>query len=161
MAREEDTSRTTNIPSMDDSSRPTPTVPSQGSQSQADRGATSLGKAKRKPLRARLDVWDHFTKFINSEGQIKGRCNYCSREFHCDPKKNGTTALRNHMGTCKKHPHALETHQMQLNLQPTSTGAGREGESTGLVNWIFNQVLARKALARMVIVDEIPFKFVE
>ena len=31
MAREEDTSHTTNIPSMDDSSRPTPIVPSQGS----------------------------------------------------------------------------------------------------------------------------------
>ena len=65
------------------------------------------------------------------------------------------------MGTCKKHPHALETHQMQLNLQPTSTGVGRQGESMGLVNWRFDQVLARKALARMVIVDEMPFKFVE
>ena len=134
MAREEDTSRTTNIPSMDDSSRPTPTVPSQGTQSQADRGATSLGKARRKTLRGRSDVWDHFTKFINSEDQIKGRCNYCSREFHCDPKKNGTMALRNHMRTCKKHRHALETHQMQLNLQQSSTLGEKEGESMGLVN---------------------------
>ena len=146
---------------MDDSSRPTQIIQSQGSQSQDDRGATSLGKTKRKIIRARSDVWDHFTKFTNSEGQIKGRCSYYSREFHSDPKKNGTRALRNHMGTCKKHPHALETHQMQLNLQPTSTGAGRQGESTGLVNWRFDQVLARKALARMVIVDEMPFKFVE
>ena len=72
MARKEDTSHTTNIPSMDDSSRSAPIVPSQGSQSQADRGATSLGKAKRKTLRARSDVWDHFTKFTNLEGQIKG-----------------------------------------------------------------------------------------
>ena len=31
----------------------------------------------------------------------------------------------------------------------------------GLVNWKFDQVLARKALARMMMVDEMPFKFVE
>ena len=119
---------------MDDSSRPTLIVPSQGSQSQADRSATSLGKGKRKTIRVRSYMWDHFTKFTNSEDQIKGICNYCSREFHCDPKKNRTRALRNHMGTYKKHPHALETHQMQLNLQQTLTGGEREGESIGLVN---------------------------
>ena len=70
-------------------------------------------------------------------------------------------ALRNHMGTCKKHPHALETHQMQLNLQQTSIGGEREMESLGLVNWKFDQVFPGKILARMVMVDEMPFKFVE
>ena len=86
MVREESTSHTINIPSMDNSSRSAPIIPSQGSQSQADKGATLLGKAKRKTIRARSDVWDHFTKFTNAKGQIKGRYSYCSRKFHCDPK---------------------------------------------------------------------------
>jgi len=114
MAREEDISHTTNIPSMDDSSKPALITPSQRSQPENERGVTSLGKIKRKPIRGRSDVWGHFTKFTNSEGVIKGRCNYCSRKFHSDPQKNGITGLRNHMSSCKKHPHAVESCQMKL-----------------------------------------------
>ena len=128
MAREEDMTRTTNIPtSMDDSSRPAPIAPTQDSQLKNDKGTTSLGKVKRKPIRARLEVWDHFTKFTNSDGEIKRRCNYCSKEFHCDLKKNGTTALRNHMGNCKKHCCAVKSRQMELHFQSTTTKGGREG----------------------------------
>ena len=112
---------TTNIPSIDDSSRPAPIVPTQDSQLENDRVATSLGKAKRKPIRVRSKVWDHFIKFTNSKGEIRERCNYCSKEFHCDPKKNGTTALRNHMGTFKKRPHTVEC-QMELHFQSTAIG---------------------------------------
>ena len=163
MAREEDMTHTTNIPSVDDSSRPAPIAPTQDSQLENDRVATSLGKAKRKPIRARSEVWDHFTKFTNSEGDIKGKCNYCSKEFHCDPKKNGTTALRNHMGNCKKHPHVVESRQMELHLKSTATGGEREGGDNvvEVVNWKFDQVLARKDLGCMLMVDELPFKFVE
>ena len=108
-----------------DSSKPTPIVSS--SQPQDDKGATSLGKSKRKAIKSRSDIWDHFTKFANDEGQIKEKCNYFSREFNCDPKKEyGTTALRNHMRTCKKHPYTIESHQMELYLQSTKIEGERE-----------------------------------
>ncbi|KAF2309284.1 hypothetical protein GH714_001507 [Hevea brasiliensis] len=75
--------------------------------------ATSLkSKVKRKPVRPRSTVWDHFTKFKTDDGDTKGKCNYCNKEFYCDPKRNGTTALRNHMNICKKHPQAIETRCM-------------------------------------------------
>ena len=44
-------------------------------------------KKRRKPLSKRADCWEHFTKFTDNKGQLKGKCNYCSREFYCDLKK--------------------------------------------------------------------------
>jgi len=56
MAREKDTSHTTNN-STDDSLKPAPiTAPS---QAQDDACATSFGKSKRKTIKYRSKVWDH------------------------------------------------------------------------------------------------------
>ncbi|KAG8644083.1 hypothetical protein MANES_11G097150v8 [Manihot esculenta] len=100
---------------------------------------TTSSKAKRKSVKPRSAVWDHFTKFVSDEGELKGKCNYCKKEFCCDPKRNGTTALRNHLNSCKKHPHSIETRQAQLSLQKK----------------------CKKALVHMIIIDELPFRFVE
>ncbi|KAF2289425.1 hypothetical protein GH714_036119 [Hevea brasiliensis] len=107
----------------------------------------------------RSTVWDHFTKFKTDNGDTKGKCNYCNKEFCCDPKRNGTTALRNHMNTCKKHPHAIETRQALLDLQPNSNNV--EGEVGTLTTWKYDENAIREALVSMIIIDELTFKFVE
>ncbi|XP_077222135.1 zinc finger BED domain-containing protein RICESLEEPER 2-like [Tasmannia lanceolata] len=119
--------------------------------------ATSL---KRKSMKPRSDVWDHYTKFVDEEGEHKSRCGYCEKEFHSDPRRNGTSALKTHISSCKKSPPPnINTKQTQLNYQPIK---GQEGDGSGtLTNWKFDQEAIRNALARMIIVDEIPFKFVE
>ena len=111
-------------------------------------------KKRRKPLSKRADCWEHFTKFTDNKGQLKGKCNYCSREFYCDPKKNGTSSLNAHMGKCTKFPSSVENTQTQLNLS-----RGLDGGA--LSTWKFDNELARKAVALMIIMDEKSFKSVE
>lgn len=53
--------------------------------------------------RARSDVWEHFTKFIE-DGEVKGKCNYCPKTYLCDSKRYGTSTLKNHMTHCIHNP---------------------------------------------------------
>ncbi|XP_077221637.1 zinc finger BED domain-containing protein RICESLEEPER 1-like [Tasmannia lanceolata] len=108
-------------------------------------------------MKLRSEVWEHFAKFVNEEGESKGRCKYCEKELFCDPRRNGTTSLRNHTYSCKKFPTNVSTKQTQLNYQPIR---GQEGDDSGtLTSWKFDQEAIRNALARMIIVDELPLKF--
>ncbi|KAI9119846.1 hypothetical protein K1719_009235 [Acacia pycnantha] len=84
-------------------------------------------------MKQRSKVWDHFTKFVNDAGEIKGKCNYCASVLACDPKSNGTTALNNHFANvCKKKPPPEELKQSHLNYNA-------EGDKFSLVNWKFDQ----------------------
>ncbi|WOK98423.1 zinc finger BED domain-containing protein RICESLEEPER 1-like [Canna indica] len=74
-----------------------------------------------------------------------------------DTKKNERNALNYHVKTCKKIPGNEDKTWSQLSLQPFG-----DGESMGtLSTWKFDQAVVRKSLARMIIVDELPIKFVE
>ena len=79
---------------------------------------------KRKAMATRLEVWNHFTKFINNEGGKKARCNYCRKEYFCDGKRNGTGSMKYHMNLCNQNPNNIDTTQAQLVLQ----SKGFEGE---------------------------------
>ncbi|EOX93628.1 Uncharacterized protein TCM_002516 [Theobroma cacao] len=63
------------------------------------------------------EVWKHFTKFINNQGESKARCNYCGRELSVNTKYNGTNALKNHMNSCEKFSSALDYIQIELAFQ--------------------------------------------
>lgn len=57
-----------------------------------------------------------------------------------------------------KNPHSKDKRQALLTFMPNSNCS----ENVGVVGtWSFDQDMIRKALSRMVIVDELPFKFVE
>ena len=114
----------------------------------------SSAKRKRKPIDKRSDVWDHFTKFTDAEGSLKSRCNYCDKEYYSDPSKNGTSSLRAHLKTCNKLPLSGESKQTQLSIQSV-------GGSDLLKKWRFDQKASRHKLASMIIIDELPFRFVE
>ncbi|KAL4283691.1 hypothetical protein GQ457_16G010400 [Hibiscus cannabinus] len=126
-----------------------------GASSQSN---TTRVAAKQKTITPRSEVWSHFTKFVSSEGQSKGKCNYCDREFCCDGKKNGTGSLKYHMKQCKKSPtNVLGNSQCQLILP----NKGLEGEVGQISTWKFDQEATRNALAQMIVIGEMPFKFVE
>ena len=55
-----------------------------------------ISTGKRKSIKPQAEVWNHFTKFVNEQGEHKARCNYCDREFCAYPKLNGTTSLNFH-----------------------------------------------------------------
>ncbi|XP_077240361.1 zinc finger BED domain-containing protein RICESLEEPER 2-like [Tasmannia lanceolata] len=134
-------------------------IVSDQSSNPTDSSHTVATSQKRKGMKPRSGVWENFAKFANEEGETKGRCNYCEKELFCDPRKNGTTALWNHINSCRKFPSNKSTKQTLLNLKPIT---GQEGDGIGsLTNWKFDQESIRNASARMIIVDELPFKYVE
>ncbi|XP_050222749.1 zinc finger BED domain-containing protein RICESLEEPER 3-like [Mercurialis annua] len=120
---------------------------------------------KRKEPHQRSVVWDHFNPIKDPDGVIiQAKCSYCARVYNCHAKKNGTSTLRGHMLRCTKHPHSLETRQALLSFQPVvnvgqvpNTGV----DMCTVSNWKFDQEAIRQDIAYMVIVDELPLKFVE
>ena len=98
-------------------------------------------------------VWDHFENFIDEEGRTKARCIYCSKEYMADSKIYGTSNLKNHTLICPEYLFN-ELHDGQ---DPLS----KDVEEVNLVRRTFTNVVGRKVLAEMIILDELPFKFVE
>lgn len=92
---------------------------------------------------------------MDAEGLKRARCNYCGKEYFSDSSQNGTSTLLKHIRACKKLPLSGESKQTQLSLH--SVG-GNDGI---LKNWRFDQKTSRYKLAFMVIIDELPFIFVE
>ncbi|KAI9079163.1 hypothetical protein K1719_038889 [Acacia pycnantha] len=121
-----------NQASMADQGASLPTTGQSASASVTNK-ASSVVTGKRKAMKQRSKVWDHFSKFVNEKGDIKGKCNYCEAVLACDPKNNGTTALNNHfVNACKKKPPPEELKQGHLNYSA-------EGDKLNLVNWKFDQ----------------------
>ncbi|XP_042988648.1 uncharacterized protein LOC122316179 [Carya illinoinensis] len=104
-------------------------------------------------------VWDHFTR-ISKGDPTKPRvaCNYCGASYACDTKINGTKSMKHHIEKqCKKGPFK------NTDKSQTTLGWKMEGGSGGgrLVPISFSVEACRQALTEMIIVDELPFRFVE
>ncbi|CAL5438787.1 unnamed protein product [Camellia sinensis] len=115
-----------------------------------------------KGKRERSLVWDRFTKLKCESGKRpRASCNYCGTTYACDPKIYGTTSMRAHIESkCKKYPLRQDEKQSTVGFKPKNeTG---DGETVGnLVAVSFSVDACRKALAKMIIIGELPFKFVE
>ena len=88
----------------------------------------------------------------------RSECKYCKNQYNCHGQTNGTSGMLQHMNVCKKWHFPCDDKQKTLSFQ-----AKREGESSSnvLVVANYSEERIRSALARMIIIDELPFKFVE
>ncbi|XP_050212795.1 zinc finger BED domain-containing protein RICESLEEPER 2-like [Mercurialis annua] len=134
---------------------------------QADTGtenAKILQGKKRKQIVSRSIVWDHFKRITDDDGKvISAKCLYCAKIYQSSTKLNGTSTLRAHMLACLKNPQSRDTRQALLTLQ-TTMNVPDVGEDEGIGKlgaWKFSQELIRNAVAFMIIVDELPIRFVE
>ena len=100
-----------------------------------------------------LTAWDHFEKFIDEECRTKARCICCSKKYMADSKIYGTSNLKYHTPICPKYLFN-ELHDRQ---DPLS----KDVEEGNLVPKTFTNVVGRKVLAEMIILDELLFRFVE
>ncbi|CAN1278770.1 Zinc finger BED domain-containing protein RICESLEEPER 2 [Linum perenne] len=100
-------------------------------------------------------------KFVNDQGEKKAECTICHKVLAADPKKNGTSSCTYHALSCQRKLEARlsiaqnEGQQATLSFQPSS------GTLSSDKPWVFNQRAIVVALAEMVIIDELPFRFVE
>lgn len=106
------------------------------------------------------EVWDHFVKLKNPDGtkvaKPRAKCKYCPQTYACDPKTNGTTSMRTHMlYQCKKCPVYIPSkRQKHLSFETLDQGGK-------LVARAWDTVECRRACARMIVRDELPFSHVE
>jgi len=124
---------------------------SRGSESTAATTHSTVTKQRKKRSRA----WDFFEEKVDAKGNNKYACRFCGQEYF-ETKGKSTTQMNNHIDKCPKNPYKVEKGQKLLQFQ-TLPG----GNKGGLIPWKFDQEECRMTLCRMVIVDELPFSFVE
>ena len=104
-------------------------------------------------------LWQHFIRLASPDPKKpRFECKYCKNQYNCHGKKNGTLSMLHHMEACKKWHFPYDDKQKTLFFQ-----AKREGESGSnvLVVANYSKERIRLALARMIIIEKLPFKFVE
>ena len=107
-------------------------------------------------------VWGHFEKVKIGEGdtsKTKAICNYSQKSYNADSKSYGTSNLLAHVPICPKNPNREDVVKGQKTLAFVPKKDGEDGFH--LVSTSFSVEAARKALAEMVIIDELPFRYVE
>lgn len=92
----------------------------------------------------------------NGGKAITATCNYCHHPYACS-SVIGTSSMKAHLGRCPKYPYNDDTTQTLFSFK----NAGKEGDGNSLNTWKFDQELCRQAFTKMIIIDELPFKFVE
>ena len=116
--------------------------------------STSSSGKKRKSI-----YWEHYDE-TNVDGEVE--CKYCEKLLHiCS--KNGTSIMKNHLQRCKKYPANLDKKQKLLSFQ-TKRVVKEDGSIDHVTVsscWKFDPEVSRKELAKMTIIDELPFMFVE
>ncbi|XP_031108617.1 zinc finger BED domain-containing protein RICESLEEPER 2-like [Ipomoea triloba] len=136
------------------------TVEANNQQNEQPPAAVS-GK-KRKEVESRSRVWDHYVRIKDSNNiTIQAKCVYCAKVYKCESKRHGTSSLIAHMLSCLKNPHSKDTRQTLLTFQAVNTPESSETTVGEIGCWVFNQDLIRRALVKMIIIDELPFRFVE
>ena len=100
-------------------------------------------------------VWSEF-KRVKVGDVWKAKCNYCSKKLS-GVTKNGTSHLKAHLETCiyrKRNP----IDKIQSSLRFTSSS---EQGQVSVEKYVFDQDVARKALAEMVVLHEYPLSIVD
>ncbi|KAJ3697371.1 hypothetical protein LUZ61_001076 [Rhynchospora tenuis] len=119
--------------------------------------ASNPTKRKCKTSRKESDIWNYFVH--NGEKKDpKATCVFCDKSYAADKSRHGTTSLWNHLlYLCPLSPCRVEDpKQKKLSFEP------QDGEVSAKLRAVtFNMEDYRKALAKMVMVDEKPFRVVE
>ena len=110
-------------------------------------------------------VWGHFEKVKIGEGdtsKIKTICNYCQKSYSADSKSCGTSNLLAHVPICPKNPNREDLVKRQKTLAFEPIKDGEDGfHLVSTLSTSFSVEASRKALAEMIIIDELPFRYVE
>ncbi|XP_031108518.1 zinc finger BED domain-containing protein RICESLEEPER 2-like [Ipomoea triloba] len=123
---------------------------------------TVVPEKKRKHVEFRSKVWDHFQRLSDINDVItEAKCIYCAKIYKSQTKKHGTSTLRAHVLSCLKNPHSKDTRQSLLTFQAVVNSDSDEPTVGELGTWVFSQDSIRRALIEMIIIDELPFIFVE
>ncbi|GKA94343.1 zinc finger BED domain-containing protein RICESLEEPER 2-like protein [Tanacetum coccineum] len=102
-------------------------------------------------------LWIDFKEQDLKEGEtiedVKAKCLHCGKMFLCNSTTHGIKNLKRHLLRCELYKAKQSNGQTQIMFE--------HGDGNKMMAWKFDQKESKKALAHMVIVDELPFCFVE
>ncbi|KAJ8631852.1 hypothetical protein MRB53_025175 [Persea americana] len=140
-----------------------PDAPQPGTNSVAVSHCHSQVSSLKRKNNKESDIWQHFSRPDNYDPKIQ----YTLHCGHCDASvkwlsANGTSAMRNHMKICPKFPENINanSHRQKKITSVMKSSSGAENVNP-IALWKFSQDVCREELARMIILDELAFKFVE
>uniref|UniRef100_A0A803MMH8 BED-type domain-containing protein n=1 Tax=Chenopodium quinoa TaxID=63459 RepID=A0A803MMH8_CHEQI len=120
--------------------------------------AAPSSETSKKTRKRRSPHWDHFTK---KDGESKTECIYCHTFIGC-ASLQGISGMKNHILRCKEYPPNIDQKQKILSLSQQTLDSNLVDQKKGRLElWKFDQEDSRKALAKMVIMDEMSFRMVE
>jgi hypothetical protein len=102
----------------------------------------------------RSEVWKDFD-LVKLKGVWKARCKWCKKDLGGETR-NGTSHLKNHLAICDDRSCRKGLTQSTLKLSANP----KDGTVT-LEKYVFDQDVARKELALMIIVHEYPLSMVD
>ncbi|CAN0873051.1 Zinc finger BED domain-containing protein RICESLEEPER 4, partial [Linum grandiflorum] len=113
-------------------------------------------RVKKVSFKNQSATWKDYNAYKDVKGLKMAECIHCGGILKADPTKNGISSLGRHTLSCqKKRLEAENSGQMRLNFQSSTDG------TMSLGNWKFDQMTVRKTVVEMIILDELPFRFVE
>ncbi|GJR02544.1 zinc finger BED domain-containing protein RICESLEEPER 2-like protein [Tanacetum coccineum] len=115
--------------------------------------------AKHKEYKERSCVWIHFIKYFDNNDKPRAKCNYCGTVYSGDTK-SGTSTLWGHLNKCESNSTKPPTDQTHLAFNTTRVVETGEMKHT-LQAWKFDQQKCRNVIAEMIIIVELPLKFVK
>ncbi|KAL4561599.1 hypothetical protein LXL04_033769 [Taraxacum kok-saghyz] len=117
----------------------------------------------KKKSRKTSDVWDHFTRNLDNPNDPMAICNYCDKSYVGGNRSSGTSTLRGHMvNQCPNNPFRIEDKkQKTLIFQKMMGGKNKSVEGANPKAVEFSQSDCRIACVKMIILDELSFRFVE
>ncbi|GJV51104.1 zinc finger BED domain-containing protein RICESLEEPER 2-like protein [Tanacetum coccineum] len=119
--------------------------------SKNNKGKQPKARKKRSP------VWNDFEQQKLKKGElpedVKAMCLHCGELYLCHTRKYGITNLKNHLGRCTPYLEKKSKSQTHITFEG--------GDVNKMMAWKFDQNKSKRALAHMIVVDELPFSFVE
>ncbi|KAG5553162.1 hypothetical protein RHGRI_011134 [Rhododendron griersonianum] len=110
---------------------------------------------KPKKERYRSPAWDHFNE-IKEGGVTKwAECKYCKKQYKAESKKHGVSNLKAHIPVFPLYPNRDQHGQQNISFKPA------DGGGVDVVTHVFSFDDCKRALAEMVIIDELPIRVVE
>ncbi|KAK9073285.1 hypothetical protein SSX86_007609 [Deinandra increscens subsp. villosa] len=117
------------------------------------------GKKKATAKQSTSTWWQYYDKYIDEEtGLQRARCKYCPQTLAAESYTNGTSGLKRHAQACVNNPDFKMKDQAKIQLTKND---GDEGGPSEIKTWKFSAENTRKAIAKKIILDELPFSSVE
>ncbi|KAI3836621.1 hypothetical protein MKW92_014969 [Papaver armeniacum] len=100
-------------------------------------------------------AWDEYEEVLVNGQVTHGKCKHCKNNITAK-STHGTSSLRKHLNCC----HVYKGTQQQINQMSVKASETQDGPVAAF-NFKFNQEVTRDCIARMIILHELPFSFVE